>query len=147
MNSYWVDTSKRPEFPKLDKDINTDVCIIGAGITGIMTAYMLLNKGLKITIVEKGEVCSGVTENTTAKITSQHGLIYNYLEVTFGTEFARLYLESNENAIDTIEKIIKRENINCDFERTDNYIYTCTEEYLQRIKDEVKSLLRKMKRK
>jgi len=140
MISYWVETTSRPSFHKLEKDLETDVCIIGAGITGIMTAYMLLNKGLKIAIIEKGEICSGVTENTTAKITSQHGLIYNYLEVTFGTEFAKLYLESNENAIDTIEKIIKRENINCDFERTDNYIYTCTEEYLQRIKDEVKTV-------
>jgi len=140
MNSYWVDTSKRPEFPKLEKDIETDVCIIGAGITGIMTAYMLLNKGLKIAIVEKGEICSGVTQNTTAKITSQHGLIYNYLEVTFGTEFAKLYLQSNEKAIDIIEEIINKENIDCGFERTNNYIYTCTDEYLQRIKDEVETV-------
>lgn len=137
MLSYWSETLSRPSFSKLEKDIETDVCIIGAGITGIMTAYMLLNKGLKITIIEKGEICSGVTENTTAKITSQHGLIYNYLEVTFGTEFAKLYLESNENAIDMIEEIVKKEDIECDFKRTDNYIYTCKEEYMQRIKDEV----------
>ena len=137
MLSYWSETLSRPSFSKLEKDIETDVCIIGAGITGIMTAYMLLNKGLKITIMEKGEICSGVTENTTAKITSQHGLIYNYLEVTFGTEFAKFYLESNENAIDMIEEIVKKENIECDFKRTDNYIYTCKEEYMQRIKDEV----------
>lgn len=142
MNSYWVDTSKRPAFPKLEKNIDTDVCIIGAGITGIMTAYMLLNKGLSITLIDKEEICGGVTQNTTAKITSQHGLIYNYLEVTFGTEFARLYLESNEKAIDTIEEIVKKENIDCDFERTDNYIYTCTDEYMQRIKDEVKTVNR-----
>ena len=142
MLSYWVETTSRPSFPKLEKDLETDVCIIGAGITGIMTAYMLLNKGLKITIIEKGEICSGVTENTTAKITSQHGLIYNYLEVTFGTEFAKLYLESNEEAIDIIEETIQKENIDCDFQRTDNYIYTCTNEYLQRIKDEVETVKR-----
>ena len=52
MNSYWVDTTERPKFPKLDKNVDTDVCIIGAGITGIMTAYMLLNKGLKITLID-----------------------------------------------------------------------------------------------
>lgn len=142
MNSYWAETAARPSFSKLDKDIKTDVCIIGAGITGIMTAYMLLNKGMKITLIDKGEVCSGVTENTTAKITSQHGLIYNYLEVTFGTEFAKLYLESNEKAINLIEDIIKKENIDCEFERTDNCIYTCTEEYHQRIKDEVETVRR-----
>ena len=142
MNSYWVDTTTRPKFPKLDKNIDTDICIIGAGITGIMTAYMLLDKGLKITIIDKGEICSGVTENTTAKITSQHGLIYNYLEVTFGTEFASLYLESNKKAIDTIENIIKKENIECEFERVDNYIYTCKDEYVQKIKDEVETINR-----
>lgn len=140
MNSYWVESSTRPMFPKLDKNKDTDVCIIGAGITGIMSAYMLLNKGLKITLIDKGEVCGGVTENTTAKITSQHGLIYNYLQVTFGTEFAKLYLESNQNAIDTIEQIIQKEKIDCNYERTDNYIYTCTDEYVQRIKDEVETV-------
>lgn len=142
MNSYWVESSTRPTFPKLDKDIDTDVCIIGAGITGIMSAYMLLNKGLKITLIDKGEICDGVTQNTTAKITSQHGLIYNYLEVTFGTEFAKLYLESNQKAIDTIESIVKKEKIECEFERADNYIYTCTDEYMQRIKDEVETVQR-----
>lgn len=140
MNSYWVETTIKPKFPKLEKNINTDVCIIGAGITGIMTAYMLLNKGLKITLIDKGEICSGVTENTTAKITSQHGLIYNYLDVTFGTEFARLYLESNQKAIDIIENIIKKEKIDCDFQKIDNYIYTCKDEYIKKIEDEVRTV-------
>lgn len=140
MKSYWSDTEVRPSFSKLEKDDEVDVCIIGAGITGIMTAYMLLDSGLKICLIDKGEIASGVTENTTAKITSQHGLIYNYLEVTFGKEFARKYLESNEKAINTIEKIVKKENIECEFERTDNYIYTCQDEYVQRIKDEVQTV-------
>jgi len=140
MKSYWAETTARPSFPKLEKNIEADVCIIGAGITGIMTAYMLLDSGLKICLIDKGEICSGVTENTTAKITSQHGLIYNYLEVTFGEEFAKLYLESNERAIDTIQKIIEKEDIECGFKRVDNYIYTCKEEYEQRIKDEVETV-------
>lgn len=140
MKSYWSDTTTRPSFLKLDRDLETDVCIIGAGITGIATAYMLLNSGLKVCLLDKGEICSGVTENTTAKVTSQHGLIYKYLEDSFGLEFAGKYLKSNEEAIDIIEEIIKKEKIECDFERTDNYIYTCTEEYLERIKDEVETV-------
>ncbi len=136
-NSYWLETTKRPQFEKLNKDIEVDVCIIGAGITGISTAYMLLNKGLKICLIDKGEVCSGVTENTTAKITSQHGLIYDYLIKTFGKEYAQKYFESNEEAIKGIKEIIKKENIECDFERVENYIYTCKDEYIQKIKDEV----------
>lgn len=142
MESYWVETTTRPSFLNLEKDIEVDICVIGAGITGIMTAYMLLESGLKICLIDKGEICSGVTQNTTAKVTSEHGLIYNYLEVTFGKEFARKYLESNEEAIKTIEQIVRKENIECEFERTDNYIYTCTNEYVQRIEDEVETVRR-----
>ena len=72
--SYWTETTKRPQFKKLEEDIDIDVCIIGAGITGISTAYMLNGQNLNICIIDKGEICSGVIENTTAKITSQHGL-------------------------------------------------------------------------
>ena len=140
MESYWVDTTTRPSFSKLDRDIDVDVCIIGAGITGIMSAYMLKDSGLKICLIEKGEICSGVTENTTAKVTSQHGLIYRYLEDSFGTEFARKYLQSNEEAINMIEDIVQKESIECEFQRTDNYIYTCTDEYVQKIKDEVETV-------
>lgn len=140
MESYWVQTTQRPSFFSLENDLDTDVCIIGAGITGIMTAYMLINSGLKICLIDKGEICSGVTENTTAKITSQHNLIYKYLNDTFGENFARKYLKSNEEAIDTIEKIVKTEKIDCEFIRTDNYIYTCQDEYIQKIKDEATTI-------
>ncbi len=136
-NSYWVETTKRPKFDKLNENIETDVCVIGAGITGITTAYMLLNKGLNICLIDKGEICGGVTENTTAKITSQHGLIYEYLVETFGKEYARKYLESNEEAIKGIKKIIDNENIQCEFEKAKNFIYTCKNEYIDTIKDEV----------
>lgn len=139
-NSYWVETTKRPHFEKLQEDIQVDVCVIGAGITGITTAYMLLNKGLKVCLIDKGEICSGVTENTTAKITSQHGLIYKYLIETFGKEYARKYIESNEEAIKGIKKIIDDENIVCDFEKTENFIYTCKDEYVDSIKDEVEAV-------
>lgn len=139
-NSYWVETTKRPQFEKLDKNISVDVCVIGTGITGISTSYMLLNKGLNICMIDKGEVCSGVTENTTAKITSQHGIIYKYLFDTFGEEYARKYLFSNEEAIKGIKNIIDSEHINCEFEKTENYIYTCKDEYIETIKDEVETI-------
>ena len=138
--SYWTETTKRPQFKKLEEDIDIDVCIIGAGITGISTAYMLNGQNLNICIIDKGEICSGVIENTTAKITSQHGLIYKYLMETFGEEYARKYFQSNEEAIKGIKEIIKKENIACDFEKTENYVYTCKEEYIQTIKDEVETI-------
>lgn len=140
MESYWVETTTRPSFSNLRENTIVDVCIIGAGITGIMTAYELKDSDLKICLIDKGEVCSGVTQNTTAKITSQHGLIYNYLENNFGIEFARKYLESNQKAIDKIEKIVAKENIDCEFKRLDNYIYTCKNEYIKKIEDEFETL-------
>ena len=119
MKSYWSDTVNRNNFERLNKDIEVDVCIIGAGITGISTAYMLSDENLKICVIDKGEIGGGVTENTTAKVTSQHELIYKYLIDTFGHEFAKKYLESNEEAIKRIEEIINKEKIECEWEKTD----------------------------
>lgn len=141
MESYWSATSDCPKFNSLDNNFNCDVCIIGAGITGIATAYMLSKKSnLKICIVDKGEICSGVTQNTTAKITSQHGLIYDYLIKTFGFNFAKDYLNSNEEAISSIKQIIDKEKIDCGFEFQDAYVYTNDTKYIQTIKDEVKAV-------
>lgn len=82
----------------------------------------------------------GVTANTTAKITSQHGLIYDYLTNSFGLETAKGYLESNEEAIKTIENIVNTENIQCDFVKEDAYVYTCEKCNDEKIKQEQKAL-------
>ncbi|MBO5413541.1 MAG: FAD-dependent oxidoreductase [Clostridia bacterium] len=143
MISYWVDSTKKTNFPKLNSNLSTDVCIIGGGMTGLATAYMLKDSGLKVTLLEASEVGMGVTANTTAKITSQHDLFYDYLIKSFGLDTAKKYLDSNEEAIQTIENIIKAENIDCNFEHQDAYVYTCSKDYIQKIKDEtaaVKSL-------
>jgi len=140
MKSYWSDTVNRNNFERLNKDIEVDVCIIGAGITGISTAYMLSDENLKICVIDKGEIGGGVTENTTAKVTSQHELIYKYLIDTFGHEFAKKYLESNEEAIKRIEEIINKEKIECEWEKTDAYVYTCKQEYKQKIIAEVEAV-------
>ena len=86
MNSYWKETVKQTNYPVLNKKIETEVCIIGAGIAGIVTAYELTKQGKKVVLVDKGRCTMGVTANTTAKITSQHGLFYKYLIETFGIE-------------------------------------------------------------
>ena len=105
--SYWVDSTPTTNYPSLSDDIDTDVLIIGGGITGIATAYMLSKSPLHITIVEADRMAMGVTANTTAKITSQHGLLYDYLLNSFGFDTAKGYLGSNEEAIRTIENIVK----------------------------------------
>lgn len=140
MNSYWVESSFKTDYPNLCKNINTDVLIIGAGITGIATAYMLLNSGLNVTIVDSNAIAMGVTANTTAKITSQHGLFYNYLINSYGFDYAKMYLDSNEDALKNICNIILKENIDCDFSYEDSYVYTCNQSNVAKILDEVSSV-------
>lgn len=139
MNSYWIDSY--PEILKnhqeLDKNIETDICIVGGGITGISCAYYLSKQGFKVIVLDKSEIASHTTGHTTAKITSQHGLFYKYLIDSFSEEFAKKYLEANEQAIYNIQKIIDMENINCDFKFQDAYVYTKDIDELQKIKDEV----------
>ena len=141
MHSLWLETfDKKQNFPKLNSNISCDVCIIGAGIFGITCAYYLTKLGFKVVVLEKDEIASKTSGHTTAKITSQHGLFYNYLINSFGTNFARKYLEANENAIKNIKKIIDTEKISCDFRYQNNFVYTTSLEDLPSIKDEVSAL-------
>lgn len=142
-NSYWIDTSKDTNYPKLNNDMEVDVCIIGAGIVGASTAYFLKDSKLKTIILEKNKVCMGVTAHTTAKITSQHGLFYKYLENEFGAEFAKKYLYSNQEAIETIASIVKEEKIDCDLEKQDAFVFATSNEENIRIKEEV-DILKKL---
>ena len=136
MNSLWTETAKLPEFPKLENDIKTDVLIIGGGIAGILCAYMLKHAGVDYTLVEAKRICSGITKNTTAKITSQHGLIYNEIAKKYGYEKAKMYLEANEKAVQEYAELCK--NIDCDFERKASYVYSL--DNIQKIDKELETL-------
>lgn len=142
MNSYWIESVKneKKEFSKFEKDAKADVCIIGGGLTGLTTAYYLSKTNLKVILLEKFRLCEHASGNTTAKITSQHDLFYDYLIQSQGKEKAKQYLEANEEAIKNIENIVKDENIDCDFERADNYVYTLKKEELEKIKKEVEAV-------
>lgn len=121
MLSIWSDQITFPTFPVLKQDIKTDVLIIGGGIAGILCAYQLQQAGVKYALVEASTLCSGITKNTTAKITSQHGLIYHKLFKKFGAEKTKLYLEANEAAIR--EYAALSQSISCDFTRQDSFVY------------------------
>ena len=138
--SYWVESTKKTNYPEISENMDTDVLIIGGGITGIATAYMLSNSGLNICLVDADRMAMGVTANTTAKITSQHGLLYDYLLNSFGFETAKGYLDSNEDAIKTISDIIRKEDIDCDFVSQDSYVYTCDKSNVAKIVDEVSAV-------
>ncbi|MCC8072905.1 MAG: FAD-dependent oxidoreductase [Clostridiales bacterium] len=120
--SIWNENIKLPKFPSLDKSVKTDVLIIGGGIAGILTSYFLKEKGIDCLLAEKDRICCGTTHNTTAKITSQHSLIYQKLAKGGDTRNARLYYVANEAAIEKYAKLC--ENIDCDFERADNFVYS-----------------------
>lgn len=122
MESLWEQTSERPSFPTLDGDISTDVLIIGGGMAGVLCAYALHRAGVPYVLVEAETVCSGITKNTTAKITSQHGLIYDKLIKKFGVERAKQYLDANEAALQTYRELCR--NIDCDFEEKSAYTYS-----------------------
>ena len=141
MNSVWIESIDKIESNgELTDDTSADVCIIGAGISGITTAYYLTKRGYKTIVLEKDEIGHGVTGHTTAKITSQHNLLYHYLSKQYGIKFAKKYYEANQEAIKNIEDIIRENNIDCDFERKDNYIYTIDEKNVEKIEEEAESL-------
>lgn len=122
METVWQVTSELPEFPQLKNDVKTDVLIIGGGIAGILTAYHLHQQGVKYILVEKGKICGCITQNTTAKITFQHGLIYNKLFKSYGIETVQKYLLGNKLAFEKYAELCK--NIDCDYEIKDNFVYS-----------------------
>ncbi|MBR4123568.1 MAG: FAD-dependent oxidoreductase [Clostridia bacterium] len=123
MNSLWKATAEIPRFPSLKRDIKTDVLIIGGGMAGILTAYLLEQQGVNYCLVEGGRIANATTANTTAKITAQHGAIYAELLNKIGAENARKYLEINLKAVDLIKQIAT----DCDLEQKDNYVYSKTD--------------------
>ena len=101
VQSLWRETVQLPGFEALHADLRTDVLIIGGGLAGILCAHMLQKTGVDYALVEAKNICGGITENTTAKITVQHGLIYGKLIKTLGLERARMYLQANLQALNT----------------------------------------------
>jgi len=125
MDSLWSEGIVMPRFPQLKTDITADALVIGGGIAGILCAYALKEAGIKTVLVEANTVCSGNTGRTTAKITSQHGLIYHKLLHKFGAEKAGLYYKCNQDAISKYKALCK--TIECDFELQDAFIYAAKE--------------------
>jgi len=124
MESIWEKGIEIEHREVLAEDLYTEVAVIGAGMTGILTAHYLQEKGFRVVVLEAKRIGSGQTKNTTAKITSQHGLFYDRLINSLGKEKAGLYARANEEAIAEYEKLIKEREIACHFERLPAYLYT-----------------------
>lgn len=138
-HSYWLSSTDSEEYPQLSEDINADVAIIGGGMTGILCAYTLWKKGVNSVILDAGRIVAGTTAHTTAKITSQHGLIYNKIKSKMGLELAKQYAEANESAITEITKIVDENKIECDLSEQSAFIYAQSDENIQKIQDELKT--------
>lgn len=125
MDSVWAETVELPSFPKLEQDMKTDVLIVGGGLAGLLCAYRMARAGADYLLIEADTICSGISRNTTAKLTSQHGLIYGKLVRTFGPEPARIYWEANQTALDQYRQLARQ--FPCDLETKDAYVYSVQE--------------------
>lgn len=134
--SYWRASVDVPAYEKLTHNIQVDIGIVGGGITGITAAYLLSRQGFTVCLVDSGTFFSGTTGNTTAKITVQHGLIYDELVKHFGLENAQKYYQSNQEAHQFIEKKIKEYKIACHYTKDDAYLYAESAQFQEQLETE-----------
>lgn len=120
--SVWKAQSNLPQFERLDGSRKTDVLIIGGGMAGLLCAYFLQKAGIDYVLVEGRKICCGVTQNTTAKISAAHGLIYDKLLRQAGEERAKLYLEANLKAIQSFGELCR--GMDCDYKEVASYVYS-----------------------
>lgn len=138
MNSIWLQTARLPAFDPLRSDLKIDVLIVGGGMAGLLCAYKLAQAGVDYALVEADRICGGITKNTTAKITSQHALMYDKLIREFGAERARLYLEANQAALEEYRALCR--DMDCGFEEKDAFVYSLNSR--RKLERELKALLR-----
>lgn len=124
MTSLWEQgVSPRP-LPPLPGDYTVDTAVIGGGLCGLLTAYELQKRGVEVMVLEANGIGAGTTGKSTAKVTSQHRLIYDRLIRQMGTEKAQQYATANQQAIEQYAALIEEEGIDCGWERRDAYVYT-----------------------
>ena len=131
MESIWSKTSDRVKRPLLDSDIQADVAVIGGGMAGILTAYQLEQSGMHAVVLEADRIGGGQTKNTTAKITSQHGMFCHTFVEKKGEETAEKYVQANQSAVEEYKRIVREEKIDCDLTEADAYVYSMDGEKLR----------------
>ena len=140
MESIWSKTWEMQKFPALNSSRSTDVAVIGGGMAGILTAYQLEQAGVHTVVLEANRIGGGQTGNTTAKITSQHGLFCSRFIEKKGEETARRYIQANQAAVEEYKRIIRHEQIECDLKEMDAYVYSQDGDKLRRELESAQSL-------
>lgn len=123
-HSFWSSSVSMPVYPPLDRNLDVAVCVVGGGIAGLTTAYLLARTGVSVALVEARELGSGETSHTTAHLAVPDDR-YWQIEESYGSDSARLVADSFASAIDLVETIVRTERIDCDFERLDGYLISC----------------------
>lgn len=141
--SYWIDSIKGlfPDYPALTEDIKADAVIVGGGISGITCAYLLRKEGLDVAVLEADRIAHGTTGHTTAKVTSQHHLIYHKLLQQVGSELAMQYATANETAIKKMKELAENLKIDCDFTPQSAFVFTESDNYVKELLEEVNAAL------
>ena len=141
--SLWIDTTRQTNYPALSEEADHyDVGVVGGGITGVVTAYLLMQSGRTVALVERDHIVEWTTGGTTAKLSSQHYLIYDYLSKRHGEEVAQAFADANQNGIDEVESLSKELAIDCEFSRRDAYVYSQSKDKVEVFKDEVEAARR-----
>lgn len=135
-NSYWRQTAATSMYTALKSSITTDVLIIGGGITGVMCAYELADRGLKPVLIESDDLCSGTTGSTTGKITVQHGAIYHKILNKYGFRAARDYFSAQRYALEFVYTAVEAHRIDCQLTRNTAFLCAESDEQLQVLKNE-----------
>src|SRR5437868_5319483 len=135
--SVWMATTQVPSETALGKDVSANVCIIGAGIAGLTTAYLLAREGKSVVVLDDGPIGGGMTARTTAHLTNALDDRFYELERLFGEEGSRLAAQSHTSAIDRVEQIIRQESIDCEFERLDGYLFVPPDGKMKVLDDEL----------
>ncbi|WP_105615224.1 FAD-dependent oxidoreductase [Vallitalea okinawensis] len=138
-HSYWITSTEETSYPALKEDLRVDALVIGGGIAGITSATLLSDAGLSIALIEANRICRGTTGHTTAKITSQHNLIYADLIKHLGFEKAEQYAIANQHAIRKIRQLVKQYSIDCQLTNRNAYVYTDELSNVCSIEKEVKA--------
>lgn len=132
----WKEGVDKPDFPKLEESFETDVCIIGAGLTGLLSAYLLVKEGQRVAVLEKDSLGCGVTGLTTAFLTASIDTDFSDLIRSFGPKEASKITRSHSEAIDLIERIAREEDISCEFQRCSNYLFAASDKDLSIVEEE-----------
>jgi len=140
--SLWLATTPETDYGTIEDGLVVDVAVVGGGITGLSTAINLTEAGKRVAVIEADHIVASTTGHTTAKLTSQHGLIYDTLISEFGKEKAQQYADANEAAIDEVQRRVEEHGIDCQFERTQAYTYAASTDDAETIHKEVRAAQR-----